>query len=146
MAILNYTTGVSADKTVGEIQKMLGQKGASRVSVDYQDGRPSAVSFTLLVQKKVLPFRLPCNIPGVLAALIKQKVPGQYRNREHAARVSWRILKDWIAAQVALVEAGQAEMAEVFMPYMLNDKGQSAYQELLTWIVPQLPDGKESEA
>ncbi len=36
-----------------------------------------------------------------------------------AARVAWRIIKDWVAAQLAIVESGMVEIAEVFLPYQL---------------------------
>jgi hypothetical protein len=45
-----------------------------------------------------------------------------------AERVSWRILKDWVEAQLALIESGQAEMGQVFMPYAMNDQGRTMYE------------------
>jgi len=33
----------------------------------------------------------------------------KYRTREHAARVAWRICKDWIEAQLAIVDAEMAD-------------------------------------
>lgn len=41
------------------------------------------------------------------------------RRKEQARRVAWRILKDWIEAQIALLESGMVEMEEIFLPYML---------------------------
>ena len=38
---------------------------------------------------------------------------------EQAQRVAWRILKDWIESQIALMESGMVCMEEVFLPYML---------------------------
>jgi hypothetical protein len=48
-------------------------------------------------------------------------VPSSKRNMQQAARVAWRIIKDWIEAQLALVESNQAVMAEVFFPYALEE-------------------------
>jgi len=47
MAILNYTTKISSDKTVGEIQSMLIKKGVKSVNIEVKDFRPSAVNFAL---------------------------------------------------------------------------------------------------
>lgn len=36
-----------------------------------------------------------------------------------AARVAWRIAKDWLEAQSALIDAQLATLDEVMMPYMV---------------------------
>lgn len=46
----------------------------------------------------------------------------------YAQKVGWRILKDWVAAQMAIVEAGAAELAEVFLPYAMQRDGKTMYQ------------------
>lgn len=45
-------------------------------------------------------------------------------------RVSWRIVKDWVEAQMAIVEAQLAEVGEVFLPYAVTKKGNTLYKEL----------------
>lgn len=132
MPILNYTTKIAPVKTITEIQTILGTKGASRVSVDYKDGVPTAIMFELTVEGDILPFRLPCDIKGVRAALTKQKVAAAFRTEEAATRCAWRIIKDWIEAQFALIEAGQAAIVEVFLPYAYNrESGMTMYQLFL---------------
>jgi hypothetical protein len=37
-------------------------------------------------------------------------------------------VKDWVEAQLALVEAQQAQLAEVFLPYAVMRGGQTAFQ------------------
>lgn len=118
MAILNYTTKISTDKTVGEIQSLLGKKGVKSVSIGYDNGRPNAVLFVLAVGQNDIQFRLPCNVEGVLRAMKNdRKVPNSNKNFEQAERTAWRIIKDWTEAQMAIIEAGQAVMEEVFLPY-----------------------------
>jgi hypothetical protein len=129
MAILNYTTTIKASKTVGEIQEMLAEKGARRIEIEYDDNRlPDGVYFGLQVNQVPVLFRLPCNTEGVYNALVRERVPGKYQNRLHARNVAWRIIKDWIEAQLAIVEAGQAKMAEVFMPYAIDAEGRTMFQ------------------
>jgi hypothetical protein len=36
-------------------------------------------------------------------------------------------LKDWVAAQLAVVEAGAAQMAEVFLPYAMHSEGRTMF-------------------
>lgn len=126
--ILNYTTKIRPDRSVAEIQKVLSMHGARRVSVDYEAGRISAVSFSLTVGAAEIGYRLPSNPLGVQAALKKQRVPRMYQTIEHAEAVSWRIVKDWIEAQLALVQAEQATMAEVFLGYAVVRGGKTMYQ------------------
>jgi hypothetical protein len=127
--ILNYTTKIRSDRSVNEIQKILGNGGARRVSTDYEGGRIVAVTFSLDVGGNEIHFRLPSNPDGVLRAMQKQRVPRTYLTTEHAESVAWRIVKDWIEAQIALVEAQQAQLAEVFLPYaVVNNSGQTMFE------------------
>lgn len=130
MPILNYTTDVDQHKTIGQIQNILGAKGARSITLEYDHtGDPTAVSFMIILDEAPLYIRLPRNVEGVLKALQTTKgVDSRYRNRAHATRVSWRILKDWLEAQMALVESNQAQMAEVFLPYAIDKDGVTAFQ------------------
>lgn len=140
MPILNYTTTVDALKTVGEIQALLSQHGARSITTDYDDnGNVSAVAFVLLIEGVPLSFRLPANVDGVLKAMFKAKgCPSRLCTRLQARRVTWRILKNWLEAQLALNEAGQADMAEVFMPYAITNDGRSVYELFREAHVKQL--------
>jgi hypothetical protein len=127
--ILNYTTKVPAAKTVSQIQEVLGAKGACRVSVDYANGKASAVTFGLKIGLGEVGFRLPCNIGGVQQAMKKSRPGGgAWRDIAQIERIAWRIVKDWVEAQMALVEANQAEMGEVFLPYAIHNDGQTFFQ------------------
>lgn len=131
--ILNYTTKVPASKTVAQIQEVLGAKGACRVSVDYVSGKASAITFGLKIGLSEIGFRLPCNILGVQQA-VKKSRPGGYlwKDTAQAERIAWRIVKDWVEAQMALVEANQAELGEVFLPYAVHNDGQTFFQHFKT--------------
>lgn len=148
MPIKNYTTEVAEEKTVGEIMGLLASKGARAIRVDYDErNRPTGVQFIIHLQEQPIPFRLPCNFDGVFRALLRQykdqwtrkeaeKNPGK---RDQARKVAWRILKDWIAAQMALVEAEQAQLAEVFLPYVVQDGGQTLFEYFVEQRCKALP-------
>lgn len=129
MAIKNYRTSVNAIKTVGEINAILVSTGASNVSVDYVDKKPDGIKFSLDVYKQTFTFRLPCNPHGVLATMKRDGVGKSLCTLEHARNVSWRIIKDWLHAQIAIIDAGQAKAAEVFFPYLLESSGETIYQK-----------------
>lgn len=130
MAILNYTTKIKTEKTASEIQIILGKSGAQAVMSEYHDGEVSAISFRYEEEGKLLSFRLPINSEGVFRAIKRDCKDNRYRNIDQAKRTAWRIVKDWIEAQMALVEANQADLVEVFLPYLQDDNGATVYQRL----------------
>jgi hypothetical protein len=132
MAILNYSTTIKVEKTASEIQEKLAKAKAQAVLCEYDDkGIMCAMSFRIIASQGILSFRLPVNVDGVLKAMLHDKnVPKKLRNREQAARVAWRITKDWIEAQLAIVEAEMADIKEVFLPYVQDQTGQTLYKAL----------------
>lgn len=133
MAILNYTTQIAFEKTIGEIQKCLVSHGATKVITDYHNNLPTGVTFCLMISGNMVAFCLPANYEGVLRAMKKdKKVPYRLCNEEQALRVSWRIVKDWVEAQMAIVEAQLADVAEVFLPYAVTKNGNTLYKEIQT--------------
>lgn len=130
MAILNYTTKISVDQTVSEIHKILAKAGANAIMNEYSpDGLISAVRFRIFLDEQEIFYTLPANVNGVTNALKKDRV---YRDIPHAQQVAWRIVKDWIEAQMAIVNAQMAVLPEVFLPYAQTNNGQSVYQRLQT--------------
>lgn len=126
MAIKNYTTTVDVYKSLGEIQGALLSHGARKIMVDYDEtGQPMGIMFGIETPYGNRGFLLPANIEGVKYVFSKQKVrsqPGQ------AERTAWRNIRDWILAQMAIIEAGQVEMEEVFLPYLTDKNGRTLYQ------------------
>lgn len=132
MAILNYTTTISTEKTASEIQKKLAQAKAQAVLCEYDDETVMcAMSFRIMTPHGMVFFRLPANTEGVLRALKRDNnVPKKLKTKEQAARVAWRILKDWIEAQLAIVDAEMANVAEVFLPYAQGPDGRTLYESI----------------
>ena len=100
MPLLNYTTRISADRTVSEIMQILARAGATGVTVQYGTfGSPQGIIFGLLIQDREIAFKLPVNIQGILSILQEDKdVPKRLKSPTQAERVAWRIVKDWIKA------------------------------------------------
>ena len=139
MPIANYTTTISADKTVGEIQGMLSRAGASAVMFEFESSVVTAVSFKIPHDDVMISFRLPSNIEKMYVYLQNSDIPCRLRSREQASRVAWRIIKDWLRAQLAIIETEQAEMVEVFLPYAQNPAtGQTLYEQLAAGGFKQL--------
>jgi len=131
MGLLNYTTSIDAGKTVGEIQSKLAKAGAHQILHEYDGfGNVSALSFRINTQFGDMAFRLPANITAVEKILKKQFTRGRYTDTEQATRVGWRILKDWIEAQLALIETGMVTVEQVFLPYAQDSQGRTVYEVL----------------
>lgn len=131
MAILNYTTSIDSEKSISEIQKILVKHGANKIVTDYSNGFPSAVTFCLMIKENMVGFSLPANYSGVLKAMKEdRKIPRGKCTEEQAQRVAWRIVKDWVEAQMAIVQAQLADVAEVFLPYAITNTGQTMYQRI----------------
>lgn len=141
---LNYTTQVDPQKTVAEIQALLVGAGARHVRLEYEGGLPVALTFGVVLGEKSLEFRMAANFDGVLRAMRSSKVPARYLSVGQARRVAWRVLKDWTEVQLALVQVGQAQMAEVFFPHALDSSGRSFFEAFAERFLRQLPPAQES--
>ena len=132
MAILNYTTEVAAEKTVAQIQSLLAKAGAQAIMSEYDsEGVLCAMSFRLVTPQGPISFTLPSNIDRILECLKRdRKVPGRLKTKEQASRVAWRILLNWIEAQVAIVQAQCAELPQVFLPYAKMKGGETLYDQM----------------
>ena len=129
MPILNYTTQISVSRTAGEIQETLAKAGARRVMIEFgNDHIPEAISFQIDYAGNTISYRLPSQWNGVHKALMESDCERKYKTADQARRVAWRILKDWTEAQLAMIQSGEAELTEVFLPYSLNSKGQTLFE------------------
>jgi len=133
MPILNYTTTISTDKTFIQIQKILLKGKANAVLCEYEKGgEMCSISFRLVVNDCTVMFKLPAHIDKIYTILqndFKIKRPCM-KSRDQAARIAWRIRKDWLEAQFAIIEAEQAELLEVFLPYAQKDNGQTVFETI----------------
>lgn len=134
MPILNYTTTVDAGKTAIQIQTILARHGVKRIMFEYAAGsqNPTGLSFWVETAFGDRPFTLPVQVQGVERVLSKgRRITTQASARairEQAERVAWRILKDWIEAQLAIVQAGLVTIDEVMLPYLRMNADKTLYQ------------------
>jgi hypothetical protein len=120
----NYTTSVSADRSILEIEQMLQKFGATAVMKEFlMDGRVNSMTFKI----GEMAFKLPANVEGVHKVMFKEKRSSSRRdamkNREEQSyRTAWRVLKDWIYAQLSIIASGQALPEEIMLPFMFDGK------------------------
>lgn len=140
MGLLNFTTEIPHEKSIGEIFSILSRNGAQAVMTEMDGtGMVEAISFRLPTSFGPTMYKLPVNVNGVLLVLNKQtKLPGKekiagkyFNNLGQARRVAWRIIKDWIEAQCALALTGQASMEQIMLPYAVDKNGATLYQRMI---------------
>jgi len=146
MAILNYSTSIPAEKTAGEIIGTLVKHGAKEITVGYDEKRnPVSISFYIATKYGDRDFRLPVNIDATHRKLNQEYQEGKirerrYTTRDQAVKVAWRIIKDWIEAQLALIETEMATLDEIFLPYMISgNAGQTLYEVMQSRQLKLLP-------
>jgi len=132
MAILNYTTSIQPEKTAKEIQRKLADAKAQAILTEYDDeGMLKAMSFRIMTTYGMLFFRLPVKNHGVYKCLSQDKtIPKRLKTEEQANRIAWRILKDWVEAQIAIIKVEMASLEEVFLPYAQDKNGKTFYESI----------------
>ena len=134
MAILNYTTTVDAFKTVSEIEYILMKHKAKSIMKNCEGESIVGLSFLIDTGSQQIPVRLPVKVDECLEVLKREKKNNSKSNikatREQAERVAWRILKDWIEAQMALLDIEMVKFEEIFLPYIEISGGQTVFERL----------------
>lgn len=134
MPLLNYTTDVPASRSIQHVQQLLVKGGARSVMAAYDEhGVPTGIAFQIVTPFGPRSFTLPVNTESVHKVLAKDRhrdMRPSYRTQEHAERVAWRILKDWIEAQLALIASEMVSFEQVMLPYMHAEVGGRTVYEL----------------
>lgn len=132
MALKNYTTRVPADRSVQEIQTMLQKHGASGVLTEYEKntGRIAGLAFQMEIGEQKVGFKLPLNWRAAKEVMKKEGNSRAYDD-DYCYRVAWRILRDWVDVQMALVEIEMAQMQQIFLPYLVQKGGKTLYENIL---------------
>jgi hypothetical protein len=134
MAILNYTTTINAFKTVSEIEYILMKHNAKSIMKNYEGESIIGLSFLIDTGNQQIPVRLPVKINECLEVMKQEKRNNPRSSikatREQAERVAWRILKDWVEAQMALLDIEMVRFEEIFLPYIETTSGQTIYERL----------------
>lgn len=120
-------------KTVSEIEYILMKHKAKSIVKEFDGDSIVGLYFLIDTGPYQVPIKLPVRIDACHQVLKKQKKAGN-RNikdtREQAERVAWRILKDWIEAQMALLDIEIVCLEEIFMPYIVDKSGQTLFEKL----------------
>ena len=152
MFLKNYTSNVPVSGTIHRIEKVLLRCGVTGITKDYGDSPagPTVIAVAFSIQfngERKVQVRLPADVNAAWDALwldyvgtdklshdgnrvdsgYKKKVKNDFR--EQAERTAWRIVQDWVEVQMSMIQMRQADVVQVFLPYLWDGK-RTYYQGL----------------
>jgi len=134
MSIYMSTTKVSPERTAGQVMEKLAKLGAGGTMIEYgKDGEVQSLSFYVMYNEQRMCFSLPVKWEPVLAAMERDRGTARHLCKEdQARRTAWRLALRWIEAQLAMIDVGIVDAAEVFLPYLTIKGGQTLYEHALS--------------
>lgn len=127
MAMKNYTSEVPISSSMARIEKNLVIAGAKKIMRDYDaDGNCISISFQIVTDRETLGFQLPSRVEAIYKKLYSKYTRPTTKSEEivraQAGRTAWKIISDWVEIQITMIELEQAELAQVFLPYLFDGK------------------------
>ncbi len=118
------------------IRKELVAHKAKRLLFDYdEDGRATGIEFTLEIGNAALQFRLPARFAQAEPILEQARRASRHPMsrgdtlKEQTYRAVWATIRDWISAQMALIDVGAVRTEEVFLPYLVLEEGKTMFEQ-----------------
>lgn len=143
----NYTSNVPVSQTIHRIEQVLLKCGVTGIAKEYAlNTKIKAVTFKIETPAGSQAIRLPADEKKAHDALWLDYVGDDLlpngnlkwssRKRKpkadfeaQAERTAWKIVQDWVEVQMSMIHMQQADILEVFMPYIWNGR-QTYYQAL----------------
>jgi len=127
----NYTTKVSAIQSINEIQVALVTHGAAGILFEYEKetGKIAALKFRMVIKGQDMMFKMPVEWREFQAVLQQQEVK-RADDDEYVYRVAWRILRDWIMAQMAIYEAKNVSIPQLLLGFGMYNESLTVYQAI----------------
>ena len=137
MPLKNYTSQVSAQRSISFIETKLAQHGARQIVKQFtMDGRVSGILFSLDIEGQEVPFKVPAKVDEcakILTNQLSSRARPETRKKipKQAERTAWKIASDWIEAQMAMIELAQVDIMEVFLSYVYDPAKEISYFDAL---------------
>jgi hypothetical protein len=132
---INYTTNVPVEKTLPEIERLLGRFGVTHSTREWKDGEVIGLVFSLRTGREEIFFRLPCNAEAVYQIIMqgykRKRKSTEKTVREQSAKIAWRILFDSLAADLSRIELGQVKPEQLFFGQIINPQTGQTFFEIV---------------
>lgn len=145
MPVRNYTTSIKADKTIGEIEKILLEFGANSIYKEYVGSKVSSIVFSIEVDEQKVMFKMPfyldrcrCIIEDAVAEKkLLQRFLKEPLRFDQGERVAWRVIKDLIHSQLSMFKIKYAEPLQLLLA--------DAYNPVTNQTMFELVDGNKKK-
>lgn len=132
----NYSSEASESSIFEAIRKSLAAHKAKRIMFDYDDeGRATSIEFVVELGRTSYTFKLPARFeeaePLVAEARKAARMgatSGEALSNQ-AYRAVWATIRDWVDAQMALIDIGASRIEEVFLPYLVVGEDRTLFEE-----------------
>jgi hypothetical protein len=168
MFLKNYTSNVPVSETIHRIEQVLIRCGVTGIMKEYGlNQKVVAITFKIELpetgQHRFI--RLPADEKKATEALFLDYADGAKLNAkgdaisdsssrkrrtkadfaDQGARTAWKIIQDWVEVQMSMIQMKQADLMEVFLPYVFD--GKRTYYQVLkeARFAGLLMDGSESQ-
>lgn len=152
MFLKNYTSDAPVTRTIARIEDVLIRCGVLGIEKEYApDASVAAIKFRIEIQQgRPMIIRLPVDVGRALDALFQDyahpdkivqekdgnhRVCNSYKKKtrlsflDQAERTAWKITQDWVEVQMSMIQMQQADVREVFLPYIWDGQ-QTIYQRV----------------
>lgn len=135
MSLQNYTSAIPANKSIMMIEEKLVRHGATHIQKIYENNRLISIDFIKEIDGYPMAFRLPAQIKAcenILRSNVKRPRKDTYKNiSEQAEKTAWKIVFDWVCAQMTMIQLSQVEFLQVFMSYLYSPVDKKTYFEII---------------
>lgn len=146
-SIKNYTSGLPVNRSLQNICDILSSAGASKIMVDYDSTHnPCGVAFFIEIPDYgAIPYKLPVQVENLSIVMFKARLNSlKEKEKEQVRRTAWKNVHDWIDAQMALISTQIVKLEQVFLPYAVDQSGQTLFEKFQNGSLLSLP-GKEEK-
>lgn len=132
-ALKGYTAGDPRNKSdyVSDIMDILSDFGADEVLTKYETVLEQrflkAIEFKVTIANQDIYYKLPIEWAKTAEVLKQQK---QYKNDLWSYKTALFNIREWLDAQLALIECHMVEIPQVFLPYMQTGSGKTVYEAI----------------
>lgn len=135
MNLKNYTSEVPASSSMGKIEKLLVEIGANHINKEYRDKVCVGLTFLITYNSQTVPFKLEARVDACFKVLWKEISRPKEGTRERcmmqAEKTAWKILCDWVEVQCSMIMLEQAEILQMFLPFVYDMRSNQTYFEKL---------------
>jgi len=136
----NYTSAISVQQTLSEIDALLLANNSSGISKVFRDGEVVEIIFTIKDQDQYqLNVQISVDVESVKQVLVEEMQSSRSRKiradtlsnvEDQAKRTAWRLQYEMLALQMSAIKLKQAKIDQVFLANIVSQNGTTIYSAL----------------